>query len=332
MTAYSIVGAGAIGGLAGAALSGAGHDVTFIDANPAHREAIAADGLRVTGFREMTARVPVLAPEDMPAGQERVLLATKSLHTASAIEAMGDRIAPEGYIVSLQNGLNEYALAEAFSPGRVIGAYLTFGGYVTDPGRITFAGEGSFRVGELNGAGSDRVSELARDLSALQGCETTDNIFGYLWAKMVLGAVYYGTAVLDRDVLDIYADPKALEVLGEAAREATLVAQANGVTLADVDGFRPEAFAERDAQAIEASWEAQRHYWAAHVGSGRTGVWRDLAIHHRKTECGEHVGAVLRRRGEMETPVLDRIAACVAEIEDGARSVGPENLKMLAGD
>lgn len=331
MSTYTIVGAGAIGGLVGAALSKAGHDVTFVEANPEHRAAIAVDGLKVTGYCDMTARVPVVAPEDLPAGQERVLLATKSVHTTSAIEIMRDRIAPGGYVASLQNGLNEYALAEAFGPGRVIGAYLTFGGYVTEPGRVTYAGEGSFRVGEFDGVVSKRLSELARDLSALQTCKTTDNIFGYLWAKMVLGAVYYGTAVLDRDVLEIYSDPEALAVLGEAAREATLVARANGVRLADVDGFRPDAFAEGDAQAIAESWEAQRAYWAAHVGSGRTGVWRDLAIHHRKTECSEHVGAVIRRRGSIATPVLDRIAACVAEIEDGKRSVGPDNLAVLAG-
>jgi ketopantoate reductase len=214
----------------------------------------------------------------------------------------------------------------------VVGAYLTFGGFVEGPGRVRYAGEGSFRLGELDGTKSARVQALAAAFGALQPCAVTDNIFGYLWAKMVLGAVYYGTAVLDRDVPEIYADARARTVLGRAAREAAEVARANGVRLEECDGFDPAAFADGDAAGIAASWEAQRAYWAAHVGSARTGIWRDLAVHHRKTECSEHVGAVIRRRGAVATPTLDRIAACVAGIEAGERRLGWHNLEWIAGE
>src|SRR5690606_18353371 len=129
-----------------------------------------------------------------------------------------------------------------------------FGGFVDGPGKVHYGGEGSFKVGEIDGTITPRVEQLAADLRNLQPCEVTDNIFGYLWAKMVVGAVYYGTAVLDRDVLDIYADPKAIEVLTRVAREAAEVARVNGIKLADVDGFNPDAFIDNDAAGIEASW------------------------------------------------------------------------------
>ncbi|QMV03620.1 hypothetical protein GHV40_19975 [Devosia sp. D6-9] len=327
---YTIIGAGAIGGVVGVALHEAGHSVTMVEANPDHRAAIARDGLQISGFRESTTRLKVIAPEDLLPGQERVLLAVKAPHTNAAIDLLKGKLAEDGFIVSLQNGLNEYALAEAFGAYRVIGAYLTFGGFIEAPGKIRYAGEGSFRVGEVDGTISPRVEELAAHLRSLQACEVTDNIFGYLWAKMVVGAVYYGTAVLDRDVRDIYADPDAIRLLSSAAREGAEIARLNDVRLVDVDGFSPDAFADDDPARIAASWDAQRAYWGGHTGGvGRTGVWRDLAVHHRKTECSEHVGAITRRRGNHPTPTLDRIAQCVAEIEAGTRTVGWENLAFL---
>ncbi len=331
MTAYTIVGAGAIGGLVGAALHGAGHDVTFVEADPAHREAIAARGLRIEGHRAMHCTAPAIAPAALGGGLARVILAVKSLHTRDAIPALAGRLAPDGMILSLQNGLNPLILAETFGAGRVVGAYLTFGGYVEAPGVIRYAGEGSFAVGEIDGALTPRLTAMAAELSALQPCATTTNLMGHLWSKLVLGAVYYGTAVLDRDVIDIYADPQALAVLSEAAREAAAVAAANGAALEDCDGFEPAAFLAGDPAGIAASWKAQRAYWAGHVGSGRTGIWRDLAIRRRRTECEAHLGAMLDRRRGVVTPVLDRIRACVAAVEQGERALGWANLAAIAG-
>ena len=44
-----IVGAGAIGGVVGAALTRAGEDVTLVDAEVAHREAMQRQGLSIEG-------------------------------------------------------------------------------------------------------------------------------------------------------------------------------------------------------------------------------------------------------------------------------------------
>src|ERR1022692_2155960 len=58
----AIVGAGAVGGYAGAHMVQAGEDVTFIDPWPAHVEHILQHGLRVThARREPECTVPVRA-------------------------------------------------------------------------------------------------------------------------------------------------------------------------------------------------------------------------------------------------------------------------------
>jgi 2-dehydropantoate 2-reductase len=61
----AIVGAGAVGGYAGAHMVRAGEDVTFIDPWPAHVEHMRQHGLRVTHAREVpefSARVRALQP------------------------------------------------------------------------------------------------------------------------------------------------------------------------------------------------------------------------------------------------------------------------------
>lgn len=82
----TIVGAGAIGGLAGAYMTRAGHDVTLVDRWAEHVEALARDGVSIDGVRGK-ANVPVRAvtPGALEGPLEAVLVATKSQHTIEAV-------------------------------------------------------------------------------------------------------------------------------------------------------------------------------------------------------------------------------------------------------
>ena len=157
-------------------------------------------------------------------------------------------------VVSLQNGLEEYRIAEAVGADRTIGAVLTFGGHYEGPGRIVYAGTGSFHLGELDGAASRRLERLAAVLSAAHPVETTDRIFAHLWGKAAVGAFYVATALVDADVLTILADARRLHSLGALVAEVARVAAAEGVACEPVDGFDPAAFLRDDTDAIGASW------------------------------------------------------------------------------
>ena len=71
-------------------------------------------------------------------------------------------------------------------------------------------------------------------------------------------------------------------------------------------------------------------YWNRHEGK-RTGVWRDLAIHKRKTEVDRLVGAVLDIADERGIPVpgVRRLVVVVHEIEIGRRAQSLTNLDEL---
>lgn len=334
MSEFTIVGAGAIGAITGVALAQAGHTVRFVEANRDHVAAVREKGLRLSGFRETRIEAPIAAPEEADWPMRQVLLAVKSRHTEEAARQIKPHLAADGYVVSLQNGLEEYKIAEIVGPQRTIGAFLTFGGHYKAPGEIVYGGPGSFRIGEIDGAMTPRLEALREALSALQPVETTDNIFGYLWSKIALGAIYFATATTDSDVTALYAVARHRELFGRLAGEVLAVADAKGVKTEIFDGFDPTVFrigGRRDETAIAAVWEGQNRYWNRHEGK-RTGVWRDLAIHKRKTEVDRFVGAVVEFADEKGIPVpaIRRLVQVVNEIEKGVRPQREENLDDIA--
>ncbi|MEX2541980.1 MAG: 2-dehydropantoate 2-reductase [Trueperaceae bacterium] len=330
---YTIVGAGAIGGILGAHLIEAGCDVTFVEENREHVEAISSSGLRVSGARDLTVSARAVTPDEVSGPLGRVLLAVKSRHTEQALATIGPLLAPNGYVVSLQNGLEEYKIARAVGEGRTIGAFLTFGGHYLKPGEVVYGGSGSFRTGELDGERTERIERLRDDLSALQNVELTGNIFGFLWAKMALGAIYFATALVSEDVPDQMEDRRYRSLFANLAGEVVAVAAAAGVELESFDGFDPQVFRfgkPRESREADAAWAAQRAYWLRH-SQRRTGVWRDLSIHKRPTEVHGLVGAVMGVAEEQGVPVprLHGLVRLVQGVERGELELGRHNLETL---
>lgn len=327
-----VVGAGAIGAIVGVHLMEAGHAVHFADANRDHVAAVRERGLRLSGVSDRTVPATIMTPQEVSQRYRVVLLAVKARHTLDALPVVEAALEPDGCVVSLQNGLEEYKIARAVGAARTVGAYLTFGGFYVEPGHVKHGGGGSFKIGEIHGAVTPRIETLAGMLSSLQPVGVTDNIFGYLWTKMALGAVYFGTAIVDAPVVEIYARDDARAVLEKLCAEVVSVAEALGVRIEDSDGFDPKAFRDGLGEsAKQASWDAQRRYWTAHDNT-HTGVWRDLAIHKRPTEVDDQILPVidLARQNGIAVPHLERLHASVRSIETGARQQSLDALLSIA--
>ena len=306
---YVVVGGGAIGGTVAAALVRDGHDVLVCDADPDHVEAINRDGLAIEGpVEEYTVRVPAVSPDDLPAELDHVLLAVKAHHTRDAMKTIAPRLAPSGYVVSLQNGLNEPEIVAAVGEGRVVGAFVNFGADVVGPGRILRGNRATFRIGELDGSDTDRVRQLAADIA---DAEVTTNVAGYLWAKEAYGAMLFATAVSDLSIADALADAAYRPLYLALARE--VLAQATAPP-EPFDGFDPD---DLDG-SIDRLVEFNR-------GSAKThsGIYRDLAVRHRKTEVDAMLGA-------LEGPLIRRTGELIHAIEDGRRVCERANLDLLA--
>ena len=207
MRPYVIVGAGAIGGTLGHHLARAGHPVTVVDADPEHVRRIGADGLVVVRGAERSAarvaRALTPDPDERALRLERVLLAVKAQATGPALDWIAPRLADDGFVVSLQNGLNEDAIARRIGRDRTVGAFVNLFADVIGPGEIRDGGPGALVVGELDGRDSRRVREVVDDLQAWGPARATGNVAGYLWSKLGFGAMLVATALADAPMAEL---------------------------------------------------------------------------------------------------------------------------------
>ena len=326
-------GAGAIGGTVGAYLARAGQDLLFVDIDRAHVEAINRGGLNIEGpIETFTAPARAVMPEQVSGTFDRVFLCVKAHHTRGAAEALRPYLSAGGYVLSLQNGLNELTVAEVVGAERVVGAFVNFGADYLSPGVIHFGGRGAVVVGEMDGARTERVRALHELLRVFEpNAELTDNINGYLWGKLGYGAILFGTALTDDSICDALAERANRELLTAVATEATAVADRMGVQPLGFNGYDPAAFrpgAPESARTL--SFDAM---FAHNARSAKThsGIWRDLAVRKRKTEADAQLGPVASFGAEhgVPTPAVAGVIDAIHEIEEGRRPLSRANVTEL---
>src|SRR5499427_10613048 len=124
-----VVGAGAVGSYTGAHMAKAGEDVTFIDFWPENVEAMRTKGLRISHLRdvpEFTTPARALHVTELQVlAKERPIdiafVCTKSYDTGWATMMIRQYLAPGGFVVSLQNCMNEETIAGVVGWGKTMG-------------------------------------------------------------------------------------------------------------------------------------------------------------------------------------------------------------------
>ena len=243
-TPILIAGAGAIGSIVGGMLHAAGHGVTLLGRR-AHLEAIARDGLRISGLlgaRTVTGMTLVDDPARLDGRFGLILCCVKSYDTETIAAVLAGHLADDGVVVSMQNGLgNIEALIDRFGRRRVLGARVIFGAEIPAPGSAhvtVFAqpvaiGPAPGLHREDSGALEARAIAIAAMLDgAGVPAVGVGDIMPILWTKILynvalnpLGAIlklHYG-ALAD--------DPDLRPIMDCAIEEAFAVARALGVAM-----------------------------------------------------------------------------------------------------
>jgi 2-dehydropantoate 2-reductase len=329
-----IWGAGAIGGTLGAAFIRAGHEVVFVDNAKDHVDAINAKGLRIDGpiFQD-TVKAKAFTPETFEGVYERIFLCVKAQHTEAAAQALVEHLASDGYVVSAQNGLNEPVIGRIVGDHRVIGCFVNFGADYLEPGVVHYSGHGAVVVGELDGKTTDRIEDIYALMHQFEPkAVLTDNIWGYLWGKLIYGALLFGTALTNDSIADVFANQAYRPVLTRLAHEVGTVAAANNIATQAFDGFDPAAFAptapaSETARSFDEMVVHNRKSLKSH-----SGIWRDLAIRKRRTEVDAQVLPVVEIGHSLgiPTPIAAQVVKMIHEIEDGKRPLDLANLDELA--
>jgi len=265
----AIVGAGALGGYVGGSLAHLGHDVTLIDAWPEHIETIRSRGLELDGmtpeerFVVKSAKTLHLTEVQALARQpvDIAMVAVKSYDTAWATALIKPYLTPEGFVVSLQNCLNEETIAGVVGWGRTVGAVAAMISVdMFEAGRIrrTVAKGGDkhtvFRIGEPHGRVTKRVEELAEWFRGIDSSKVTTNLWGERWSKLVQNGMGNGvTAATGLTSGDCLRNPVIRRFQIQLGGEGIRVGQALGFPLEKIRGLEPERLAlaaEGDAAAL----------------------------------------------------------------------------------
>jgi 2-dehydropantoate 2-reductase len=290
-------------------------------------------GLQVTGpVEEFTVPVVAVQPDDLVGVYPLVFLCVKAHHTTGATRQLAPHLTPDGAVVSVQNGLCELEIAEIVGRERTVGAFVNFGADYLGPGLIHRGNRGAVVVGELDGGRTARIEDIFRLLRIFEpDAVLTDNVFGYLWAKLAYAALLFATALTDASIADALEAPTHRPLMKALAREVVDVAAVRGVRMEGFDGFDPHAFSVgappgHAARSLDDLVTFNR-------GSAKThsGIWRDLAVRKRPTEVDAQLGAVVRTGREVgvQTPLLEALIRQIHEIEAGERAQRWENLGEL---
>ena len=183
-----IIGAGGMGALFGAILSKGGLQVTLVDRDIEHVEAIRSHGLHISGFAGDRLQQIVIETEIGAIKRaDLVLVQCKGTSTSEVAESLRPLAASGAVIISFQNGLgNEEILSEILGAENVLGGLTSMAGAKLGPGHIRDFDRSPSYIGELKGGLSERAQKIAKRLTNA-GLETfaSNDIQAAIWKKLL---------------------------------------------------------------------------------------------------------------------------------------------------
>src|SRR6516164_6366980 len=345
----AVIGAGAIGGYTGGQLAHNGFDVTLIDPWPEHVETIRSDGLALEGMTQeeyVCARPKTMhLTEAQQLAKEKpidiAMVAVKSYDTAWATMLIAQYLAPDGYVVSLQNCMNEETIAGIVGWGKTLGCIASsITVNLPEPGLIhRGAGKGGrahtvFRAGEVHGRITKRAEQVCHLVAYADSAKVTGNLWGERWSKLVTNAMANGiaacTGLSSGEML--HNDP-IRHFSTRVGSEAIRVGQALGYQLEEIYHLPPETIAragEGDEAAMRACDEERFRQGKRTAAGQHPSMGQDMQK-GRRTEI-EFLNGLVVREGEkvgLTCRANDVLTDIVKRVERGELKPDPRHITEL---
>lgn len=236
----AIYGAGSLGTILGAFITKNGGQIDLINRNKAHVAALQEHGAHVTGTVDFVQPVTAYTPEEMSGQYDIIFLMTKQQHNAEVVTFLKDYLAPDGAIVTLQNGLPELQIAEIVGEDRVLGCTVAWGATMQEPGvcELTSAPDSlTFSLGSFAAKPHPHLLEVKRLLSLMGPVDLEANFIGTRWSKLLINAAFSGmSAVLGCTFGEAAGDRRSRKIVQALIKECIDVCATGGIRIEPVQG------------------------------------------------------------------------------------------------
>ena len=266
----------------------------------------------------------------------------KSYDTAWATMLIRQYLAPGGYVVSLQNCMNEETIAGVVGWGKTLGCIASsITVDLPEPGHIhRGAGKGGaahtvFRAGEVHGRITERAEEVCRLVGYADSAKVTDNLWGERWSKLVANVMGNGlsacTGLRGGEMIAERADPPLLDAArqrGDPRRPGARL-RAGGDPAPAARDHRPGRRGRRRRRSRPATSSASRTPRRA-AAEQRPSMGQDM-VKGRRTEI-EFLNGLVAREGE-RIGIAGRANAVLTDIvkrvERGELKPDPQHITEL---
>jgi 2-dehydropantoate 2-reductase len=201
-----------------------------------HVRQVQQQGLRMDGLHgEFTAHVGATTDPTTLAGQaDLALILVGTYATAAAAESARIALKPEGYALTLQNGLgNIEVLQAALGAGRVMVGLTFHSADLRGPGQVSHTNEGHTYLGELDRSQTPRLAALMALMEkAGMNPMLEADITATIWGKLVLNCgINALCALTDLRPGHIREVPELDEFQTRIVEEVLALARAKGIQL-----------------------------------------------------------------------------------------------------
>lgn len=232
----AVFGAGAIGSYLGSKLIEHGFTNVEFVARSGY-ETLKNTGLTVRNYTDKSPYVlKVNAVKELSGFYDAILICVKSKDTVNAAKEAAKHLNDDGFVVSIQNGVENPDIISVFiPPEKVIAAVIYMTAVMQEKGVLEYMAECRLIFGNLSGE-SSKYTEIFGEIlkQAELNAKYTDNIKQYQWQKLMLNIILNPLTALFRKTfykMSQYED--AVSLTKSLFKEAQNAAKLCGVEIAD---------------------------------------------------------------------------------------------------
>lgn len=319
----ALIGVGSLGTIIGALTAKNGGDITLVDTNKSHVQALNKNGATVKGKLQLD-NIPVKAitPSQLGGIYDIIIILTKQTFNDSVKEQIKNHIDSNSVICTLQNGIPEQYWSEAFGKDRVVGGAVGWGASWLEPGVSELTSDTSsmrYDIGEQDGSITDRIKEIQKILSLSGETIIVDNLMGIRWAKVIQNATLSGmSAALGATYAQILDNDKANECAAHVGNELIQIVKSLKVDLVElVDGWSFYSLEFNNKIELEESKKWLIDYFKPHRLL-KASMLQDMEKGIKsEIDYIVGIGSDLGRELNIDTPISDTIVEIVKDFENG---------------